>query len=250
MFLMLFIIYSFCLPLETHRSLLFVQQATGQIVAMFTSKETSFDQPHDRLRKPLARSVVGDGALPPGKQSIPPRRGLREITNTFQPTMGNVDKKVAPMAGQMATSSVFQKSHSFISTTSVSVLPPIPTMEPDAAEALSDMNISDELFPGDDDNVMQVESAMGMLAENLQDMKIGLHLQMDDPDDIDVHDLDKPEAVTEYVNDQYSFYKEKEKRNIINPLYMEKQSQINNKMRAILIDWLVSKAILFLWVQR
>lgn len=207
---------------------------------MFTTKETSFDQPHDR-RKPLGRSVVGDGALPPGKQSIPPRRGLREITNTFQPTNGNLDKKVAPMAGQVATSSVFQKTHSFISATSVSVLPQIPTTEPDTSEALSDMNISDELFP--DENIMQVESAMGMLAENLQDMKIGLQLHMDDPDDIDVHDVDKPEAVTEYVNDQYSFYKEKEKRNIINPLYMEKQTQINNKMRAILIDWLVSRTI-------
>lgn len=57
--------------------------------------------------------------------------------------------------------------------------------------------------------------------------------------DIDREDADNPLAVTEYVNDQYEYYREKECRPGYDPNYMSKQPYINARMRTILIDWLV-----------
>jgi len=57
-------------------------------------------------------------------------------------------------------------------------------------------------------------------------------------EDIDVHDMDDPQAVVEYVNEIYEHMMEKEKDSV-DPNYMNNQSEINEKMRAILVDWLV-----------
>jgi hypothetical protein len=57
-------------------------------------------------------------------------------------------------------------------------------------------------------------------------------------DDIDQHDFDDPQAVVEYVNDIYQYLMAKEKDRV-DPRYMASQSDINEKMRAILVDWLV-----------
>ena len=58
-------------------------------------------------------------------------------------------------------------------------------------------------------------------------------------DDIDQADADDPLACTEYVNEQYEHYREKECRPGYDPGYMAKQTAINGRMRSILIDWLV-----------
>jgi len=57
-------------------------------------------------------------------------------------------------------------------------------------------------------------------------------------EDIDQHDADDPQAVTEYVNEIYEHMMEKEK-DAVNTAYMSNQVDINEKMRAILVDWLV-----------
>ncbi|CAN1337242.1 CYCB1-2, partial [Linum perenne] len=55
---------------------------------------------------------------------------------------------------------------------------------------------------------------------------------------IDAPDADNHLAVTEYVEELYNFYKlaENESRPIC---YMEKQPEMNSRMRAILVDWLI-----------
>ncbi|CAH8356741.1 unnamed protein product [Eruca vesicaria subsp. sativa] len=56
--------------------------------------------------------------------------------------------------------------------------------------------------------------------------------------DIDSVDKDNDLAAVEYVEDMYSFYKEVE--NESKPqMYMQTQPEINEKMRSILVDWLV-----------
>jgi len=57
-------------------------------------------------------------------------------------------------------------------------------------------------------------------------------------EDIDQHDTDDPQAVAEYVNEIYEYLMEKEK-DAVDPRYMANQVDINEKMRAILVDWLV-----------
>ncbi|XP_057549596.1 G2/mitotic-specific cyclin S13-7-like [Amaranthus tricolor] len=56
--------------------------------------------------------------------------------------------------------------------------------------------------------------------------------------DIDASDIDNELAVVEYVEDIYKYYKEAEDE--CRPReYMDSQPDINEKMRAILVDWLI-----------
>jgi len=63
--------------------------------------------------------------------------------------------------------------------------------------------------------------------------------------DIDGADRMNPLAATEYVNDIYSYYKRVEHKFSVPADYMKQQADINEKMRAILIDWLVEVHLKF-----
>jgi len=58
-------------------------------------------------------------------------------------------------------------------------------------------------------------------------------------DDIDSRDNDNPLLVTNYVNDMYENFNEVEREYAVKANYMTHQEFINDKMRAILVDWLV-----------
>ena len=58
-------------------------------------------------------------------------------------------------------------------------------------------------------------------------------------DDIDERDKDDPLCATEYVAGLYSYYRDKEAETSVRPVFMENQPHINERMRAILVDWLV-----------
>ncbi|XP_027356695.1 G2/mitotic-specific cyclin-2-like [Abrus precatorius] len=57
--------------------------------------------------------------------------------------------------------------------------------------------------------------------------------------DIDACDRNDPLAVVEYIDDIYSFYKKIENSSCVSPNYMTCQFDINEKMRATLVDWLI-----------
>ncbi|XP_075475447.1 G2/mitotic-specific cyclin-2-like [Primulina tabacum] len=62
--------------------------------------------------------------------------------------------------------------------------------------------------------------------------------QKEDIVDIDAADVNNDLAVVEYVEDMYSYYKSAENESWPHD-YMDSQPEINEKMRAILIDWLI-----------
>lgn len=62
--------------------------------------------------------------------------------------------------------------------------------------------------------------------------------------DIDESDKDNHLAAVEYVDDMYSYYKEVEKESQPQ-MYMHIQTDMNEKMRAILVDWLLEVHIKF-----
>lgn len=66
-------------------------------------------------------------------------------------------------------------------------------------------------------------------------------------DDIDSRDSGNPLMVASYVNEMYDHFSRLERQYSINPNYMTSQSYINDRMRCILIDWLVNytKFLLF-----
>ncbi|XRB22782.1 G2/mitotic-specific cyclin-B [Pseudoscourfieldia marina] len=63
--------------------------------------------------------------------------------------------------------------------------------------------------------------------------------------DIDEADKGNVLAVTEYINDIYTYYRRVEPNYRVSPDYMSRQTDINDKMRAILIDWLVEVHLKF-----
>lgn len=59
-------------------------------------------------------------------------------------------------------------------------------------------------------------------------------------DDIDARDAGNPLLATCYVNEMYANFGILEKQYAISPQYMCNQPYVNERMRAILADWLVS----------
>ncbi|XP_072968281.1 cyclin-B2-2-like isoform X1 [Typha angustifolia] len=57
--------------------------------------------------------------------------------------------------------------------------------------------------------------------------------------DIDTFDSNNPLAVVDYVDEIYKFYRQTEDLGCVCPNYMSNQLDINEKMRGILIDWLI-----------
>ena len=64
-------------------------------------------------------------------------------------------------------------------------------------------------------------------------------------DDIDARDADNPLLCATYVNDMYDIFMEIEKKFAVNPNYMSAQQFINERMRVILVDWLVDVHLKF-----
>eukprot|EP00978_Attheya_sp_CCMP212_P005363 scaffold12014_cov45-Attheya_sp.AAC.1 len=58
-------------------------------------------------------------------------------------------------------------------------------------------------------------------------------------DNIDKRDLDDPLSAADYAAEIFSHFRENEKTTSVGPNYMEHQGEINTRMRAILVDWLV-----------
>lgn len=64
-------------------------------------------------------------------------------------------------------------------------------------------------------------------------------------DDIDARDSDDPLCATSYVQDMYEHFRLKEQSTSIRPVFMEDQQFINERMRSILVDWLVEVHLKF-----
>ncbi|KAL2522277.1 Cyclin-B2-4 [Forsythia ovata] len=95
---------------------------------------------------------------------------------------------------------------------------------------------------GDYDVPMSVQHTEAMLEEI---DRMDAEIEMEDIDgeepvvDIDSFDKKNPLAVVEYIDDIYAYYKKTESFSCVPPNYMEQQFDINERMRGILIDWLI-----------
>lgn len=64
-------------------------------------------------------------------------------------------------------------------------------------------------------------------------------------DDIDERDANDPLCATEYVQEMYQHFRLKEQTTSVRPIFMEHQDHINERMRSILVDWLVEVHLKF-----
>ncbi|KAL1209401.1 Cyclin-B2-3 [Cardamine amara subsp. amara] len=124
------------------------------------------------------------------------------------------------------------------------------TKKPDSVSSeeperiIIDVDDSDKEEEGDFNEPMFVQHTEAMLEENDQMEK---EIEMEDADkeeeerviDIDACDKKNPLAVVEYIDDIYTFYKKFEELSCVPPNYMDNQQDLNERMRGILIDWLI-----------
>lgn len=64
-------------------------------------------------------------------------------------------------------------------------------------------------------------------------------------DPVDQPDAKDPQSCAEYATEIFEFCLQTEQDNVPKPSYMDIQEDVNEKMRAILIDWLVEVHLKF-----
>ncbi|XP_038704044.1 G2/mitotic-specific cyclin-2-like isoform X2 [Tripterygium wilfordii] len=87
---------------------------------------------------------------------------------------------------------------------------------------------------------MFVQHTEAMLEEIYRMEEVEMEDVVEEPVmDIDSCDKKNPLAVVEYIDDLYDFYKKAEASGCVSSSYMLQQFDINERMRGILIDWLI-----------
>ncbi|XVF68064.1 hypothetical protein PTKIN_Ptkin10aG0173200 [Pterospermum kingtungense] len=102
--------------------------------------------------------------------------------------------------------------------------------------------VIDDTEECEDDNDVHVPMFVKH-TEAVLDEPDGMEFEMEDVED-SIIDIDSsyskdPLAVVEYVDDIYAYYRQTEASSCASPNYIDRQFDINEKMRAILIDWLI-----------
>ncbi|KAH9305228.1 hypothetical protein KI387_009632, partial [Taxus chinensis] len=94
-----------------------------------------------------------------------------------------------------------------------------------------------------------IESMIIDLTEEDEDYDECCEMETEEAED-PMHNIDEPDksnplAVADYVEDIYRSYHEREVISCVPPDYMSHQSDINEKMRAILVDWIIEVHLKF-----
>ena len=82
------------------------------------------------------------------------------------------------------------------------------------------------------------------LTDNTQ-QPVPMSYQYGPSDNIDERDAEDPLCVTSYVEEMYHYFRSKETTTSVRPVFMEAQPHINERMRSILVDWLVEVHLKF-----
>ncbi|XP_072957219.1 cyclin-B2-1-like [Typha angustifolia] len=111
--------------------------------------------------------------------------------------------------------------------------PPIPSVSSSCSLSSSTAIVMDDDLP-----LPMVEEIEEMDHSEFKEVEME-DVIMESTLDIDRSDSNNPLAVVDYVEEIYRFYRQTEVTGCVHPDYMSNQFDINEKMRAILIDWLI-----------
>ncbi|KQJ84056.1 cyclin-B2-1 [Brachypodium distachyon] len=174
------------------------------------------------------RPVVGKPV--PSVRDMGNRRPLRDINNHVgaQPYPCAIAKKpmLEKKRDEQKPAPVSRRpvTRKFAASLNPGGEPVAPGVDPHN-EPIPDGTTDDDIESVDDNDEMDEEEQNENVDESLMD--------------IDSADLGNPLAATEYVEEIYKFYRENEETSCVHPDYMSSQEDINEKMRAILVDWLI-----------
>ncbi|KAJ8511296.1 hypothetical protein OPV22_001730 [Ensete ventricosum] len=157
------------------------------------------------------------------KRALTDKSNLGRRNPTFVPRRPRTRKFAATLANKSQADGCHEQIPSLLSSSSVDTCTATYTNEHGLSEELP-MPMAEEMEEMDISDPEEVEM------ENLAVEMIP---------DIDSCDSKDPLAAVEYVEDIYSFYRQIEVTSCVSPDYMSNQFDINEKMRAILIDWLI-----------
>ncbi|KAL3505493.1 hypothetical protein ACH5RR_035334 [Cinchona calisaya] len=121
---------------------------------------------------------------------------------------------------------------------------PIKSVVPNASQAedlLHIIDVEDNKPDGDYPVPMSVQHTVAMVKEI---DRMDAEIEMEDISEEVVGDIDSPDkknplAVVEYIGDIHAYYRRTEISSCVPPNYMAQQFDINERMRGILIDWLI-----------
>ncbi|XP_043712370.1 G2/mitotic-specific cyclin-2-like [Telopea speciosissima] len=120
---------------------------------------------------------------------------------------------------------------------------PIPSLtNATASDDFTVIDVDDDDYKGTNDFPvpMFVKHTEAMLDEIYQMEEVDMEdITVNPVTDIDSCDSKNPLAVVDYVEDIYAHYRKAESSSCVSLNYMVQQFDINEKMRAILIDWLI-----------
>lgn len=118
--------------------------------------------------------------------------------------------------------------------------PNLTTMNPKGIEYFATTNMEDLELASDEPIPMFVKHTEAMMDEIDRLVEVEMEDVEEDPVmDIDSGDVKDPLAVVEYIESIHAHYRETEDCGRASPTYMVRQFDINEKMRSILIDWLI-----------
>ncbi|ESO02125.1 hypothetical protein HELRODRAFT_106476 [Helobdella robusta] len=92
------------------------------------------------------------------------------------------------------------------------------------------------------EKIEEVENKAPIIVQPTEEIK---EIILGPINDIDKEDEENPQLMSEYVKDIYCYMRILESRYIIRPDYLSPQTEVNGKMRAILVDWLVQVHLRF-----
>ncbi|KAE8057389.1 hypothetical protein FH972_014087 [Carpinus fangiana] len=145
----------------------------------------------------------------------PPIPGHRPITRKFAAQMSNTQQPISEETEKP-----------------VRLVP-----NPSESEDCTIIDVEDDKATSDVPMFVQHTEAM---LEEIYRMEVEMEDMAEEPVlDIDRCDKKNQLAVVEYINDLYTYYRQAESSSCVPANYMAQQSDINERMRAILIDWLI-----------
>ncbi|KAH9865759.1 hypothetical protein J1614_009346 [Plenodomus biglobosus] len=180
-------------------------------------------------KKPLAtKGALSKAAQPTKVQKTSRVNSTRSILEPKEKNAGSSDLKKRPASGNGIAGQPAKKR--VASTTAK------PTKEEDVVEEEETENVEPK------ENIVdaEVSKAKSTKVAPVQILEADLeHLTEEQPANLDAEDIDDPLMVSEYVVEIFEYLKELEIATMANPDYMDSQSELEWKMRGILVDWLL-----------
>ncbi|CAI9117091.1 OLC1v1018421C1 [Oldenlandia corymbosa var. corymbosa] len=196
--------------------------------------EAAICQTNRRALSVINRNIIG---APPYPNVVHKRALLTEqnaVANKKIPPVPIHRPITRKLAAELAT----HQQHPLVQEPKPPVLQPAP--EPESDDCII-VDVEDYKSTGDYPVPMSVQHTEAMMEEI---DRMDAEFEMEDVDEEHVEDIDAPDkkntlAVVEYINDIHCYYKKAETFSCVPPSYMSQQADINERMRSILIDWLI-----------